>query len=118
MTDIIINIDPIEPLSDAEVKEVNLHFDKLVQKIAAHDMYFARVGIERARLEEELGAAENDVKLAEIKVKEAEIKARDIKTVLAKVAGYNDTAKSRVSLLKDIKKDFPKVTQQITPSAL
>jgi hypothetical protein len=109
VTDIVINIDPIEPLSDEEIQEINLHYALLVTKIGQHDKYFARIGVERARLEEMLGEAENDVKLAEIKVKEAEIKARDIKTVLAKVAAYDGTARSRVSLLKDIKKDFPKV---------
>ena len=95
-----INIEAIEPLSEEEVREVQLHYDLLVQKIAAHDAYFARVGIARARLEEELG--------------EAEIAVRNLKTKLAVLAGYNDTAKSRVSLLKDIKRDFPKTVQATT----
>lgn len=90
----MINIKQIEPLTEEEVQELNLNYDKIVKQIASFDGYFARIAVEKARLEVKLG--------------EAKVKVQEITTVMAVLSNYNDIAKSRVAGLKSIKADFPK----------
>ena len=85
-------IQPVEPLTEEEAREYELNLDKILQEIASFDLYFTRLGNERARLQQLHG--------------EAKIKEMEIKTQLDVLSHYNDVAKSRISALKELKKAF------------
>ena len=69
MTSIVINIDPIEPLRDDEVREYQLHREKIVLELGYFGGYLAKVGKARADLEQAKGEAEVEVKKLVKKVK-------------------------------------------------
>lgn len=104
MTDIITNIDPIEPLSDEEVKEYQLNREKIVLELGYFGGYMAKIANARAKLQKQKG--------------DLEVEVLKIDTQLNVLGNYTDIGKVRMAALKQLLKEFPREPKQTAPSAL